>query len=294
MKYNCNVIRDLIPLLVDGVLSDDSRQVIREHLKECPECRGYYKTCARNISLEENTALDPGEIKDKEYLLSYKKKFRSFAVRLVLASLGIFLICLVLFLGVIAKLTVLADSYKTTDLAEYRNFTGHIEGEAQELFNSRSRLLIFPQEIPASAAVNQFYYRCGSSGFDNFYEMILDYTLPHQEFEEEVARLSQLEMEYGSQTRQVTYDTTSFRYPAYVTLFSKFQDYEYALIDGENCRIICVLCCNRDIKKLPLDKEFLPLTDELYADAEGWYGYSIYHFQLSDKGALVVPSPKDD
>lgn len=80
----------------------------------------------------------------------------------------------------------------------------------------------------------------------------------------------------------------------FVTLFSKFNDYEYALTDEENCRIIFVLCCNRDIKKLPLDKEFLPLTDELYADAEGWYGYSIYHFQLSDKGALVVPSPKDD
>ena len=46
-----------------------------------------------------------------------------------------------------------------------------------------------------------------------------------------------------------------------------------------------------DIDRLPINDDFLPVTDELYAGAEGWYGYSMYHFQYSDDGALVIPSP---
>ncbi|WP_024867145.1 zf-HC2 domain-containing protein [Butyrivibrio sp. FCS014] len=38
MKYQCEMIRDLLPLYKDGVCSDSSRQVVEEHLQECPEC----------------------------------------------------------------------------------------------------------------------------------------------------------------------------------------------------------------------------------------------------------------
>lgn len=293
MKYDCNVVRDLMPLLGDGVLSDESKKVIREHLRECPECREYQKNGVKALSLGDDSLLDEPERRDAQYLASFKKKFRRFVLRLVLGVVAGVLLCLLIFLGVIAKLTVFADSYKTTDLSEYRNFTGHIEGEAQELYGSKSRLLIFPEAIPPSSTVNQFYYRCASSGFDNSYQLILDYTLPRDEFEKEVERLSQLKMEYAGQTKRIARDARSFRYPAFVSLFSKFDDYEYALIDEENCRIVCVLCCLYDIDKLPIDDEFLPVTDEAYAGAEGWYGYSMYHFPYSDsdEGGLVIPSP---
>lgn len=291
MKYDCNVIRDLMPLLSDDVLSEESKNVIREHLRECPECREYQKNGVRKLSLGGDALLDEPDRRDAQYLASFKKKFRRLVIRLALAIAGGILLCLLLFLGVIAKLTLFADSYKTTEISEYRNFTGHIEGEAQELYGSRSRLLIFPEEISPSCTVNQFYYRCASSGFDNSYQLILDYALPRDEFEKEVERLSQLKMEYAGQTKQIVCDPRSFRYPAFVSLFSKFGDYEYALIDEENCRIVCVLCCLYDIDRLPINDDFLPVTDELYAGAEGWYGYSMYHFQYSDDGALVIPSP---
>ena len=262
MKYDCNVIRDLMPLLSDDVLSEESKNVIREHLRECPECREYQKNGVRKLSLGGDALLDEPDRRDAQYLASFKKKFRRLVIRLALAIAGGILLCLLLFLGVIAKLTLFG-----------------------------SRLLIFPEEISPSCTVNQFYYRCASSGFDNSYQLILDYALPRDEFEKEVERLSQLKMEYAGQTKQIVCDTRSFRYPAFVSLFSKFGDYEYALIDEENCRIVCVLCCLYDIDRLPINDDFLPVTDELYAGAEGWYGYSMYHFQYSDDGALVIPSP---
>ena len=39
MKYNCNLIRDLLPLYQDQVVSEESAAVVREHLLECPDCR---------------------------------------------------------------------------------------------------------------------------------------------------------------------------------------------------------------------------------------------------------------
>ena len=38
MKLNCNVIRDLLPLYADQICSDESRELVKEHLAECGDC----------------------------------------------------------------------------------------------------------------------------------------------------------------------------------------------------------------------------------------------------------------
>ncbi len=35
----CALVRDLLPLFVDGAVSDESRSFIEEHLKGCDACR---------------------------------------------------------------------------------------------------------------------------------------------------------------------------------------------------------------------------------------------------------------
>lgn len=39
MKYPCEIIRDLLPLYVDDVVSEESRSAVDEHLTECDSCR---------------------------------------------------------------------------------------------------------------------------------------------------------------------------------------------------------------------------------------------------------------
>ena len=39
MKITCNIIEDLLPLYIDDMVSEDSRQLVEEHLKECVACR---------------------------------------------------------------------------------------------------------------------------------------------------------------------------------------------------------------------------------------------------------------
>jgi len=38
MKKNCNIIKDLLPLYIDNVCSEDSKKLIENHLKDCNEC----------------------------------------------------------------------------------------------------------------------------------------------------------------------------------------------------------------------------------------------------------------
>ncbi len=43
MNWKCDVVTDLAPLYHDGVASKASKKLVKEHLRECPECRAYYK-----------------------------------------------------------------------------------------------------------------------------------------------------------------------------------------------------------------------------------------------------------
>lgn len=42
MKYQCEVIKDLLPLYVDDVCSKESKKIIEEHLEICDSCKQYY------------------------------------------------------------------------------------------------------------------------------------------------------------------------------------------------------------------------------------------------------------
>ena len=39
MKTDCDVIRDLLPLYTDEACSEKSRDLVNEHLQECPACQ---------------------------------------------------------------------------------------------------------------------------------------------------------------------------------------------------------------------------------------------------------------
>lgn len=43
MKTECNVVRDLMPLCIDGAASEESKKYVDGHMSECDECRKYYE-----------------------------------------------------------------------------------------------------------------------------------------------------------------------------------------------------------------------------------------------------------
>jgi len=73
-KVKCGVIRDLLPLVVDEVATEDSVELVNAHMEECEGCRGYYEGMTSAIA--RTSAPKPEE--DKAFLsLGRKIKFQA-------------------------------------------------------------------------------------------------------------------------------------------------------------------------------------------------------------------------
>ena len=57
MNKNCDITRDLIPLCLDGVCSESSKDFINEHISTCPQCKQIFddvKTTDVNIKVDDD------------------------------------------------------------------------------------------------------------------------------------------------------------------------------------------------------------------------------------------------
>ena len=39
MKNECNIVRDILPLYVEDMVSEETEKFVKEHLAECKNCR---------------------------------------------------------------------------------------------------------------------------------------------------------------------------------------------------------------------------------------------------------------
>ena len=68
MKYPCAIINDLLPLYADGVCSEESRQAVMEHLKDCACCRKEYEKMEQYAAQTRNHY--PSEVKSTTFIES--------------------------------------------------------------------------------------------------------------------------------------------------------------------------------------------------------------------------------
>ncbi len=54
MKITCDVIQDLMPSYIDGILSEDSQTLVEEHMKNCQECRKMLEIMKEEQGKEQN------------------------------------------------------------------------------------------------------------------------------------------------------------------------------------------------------------------------------------------------
>lgn len=70
----CEIIRDLLPLYIDGLVSEKSKQEIEKHLETCKECQTYYQEMTGEFV---NTVpVSEEDFKDANLIKGIKKKNR--------------------------------------------------------------------------------------------------------------------------------------------------------------------------------------------------------------------------
>ena len=176
-----------------------------------------------------------------------KRKTKGYIVAVISILFSVFLIVLALALSNLAK----GDTReRSQDTADYQKWS---------VPEKYTHFLIFPEEIPAEAEEVEYYYQY-ESGWDRpMSQIYLSYRLNENAYATEQERLSSLNYtDRTGETRSVEYDTTSFGYPADVTIAGYDFCYEYALLNEKEHTIVYIYAMNTVSDDLQFNDEFLP------------------------------------
>lgn len=86
MKDECDVIRDLLPLYADDACSAKSRELVREHLLDCAECRAVL------LNLQKNEIEDRLKSEKRDVIKYGEKRFKRRSATVGSVISGIFMI----------------------------------------------------------------------------------------------------------------------------------------------------------------------------------------------------------
>ena len=93
MNKDCEIIQDLMPLVIDGVCSDKSRDAVEDHVKECPVCAGIYGDLKKELIHEKVPEKKEKKEVDRSLMaLLKKKKVRRFLKPFLLGMLIVALV----------------------------------------------------------------------------------------------------------------------------------------------------------------------------------------------------------
>ena len=155
-KIPCAVIKDLLPLYIDGLTSEETNALVEEHLAECDGCRLTYQVMKENA--EEAAKPTSEDRREIDFLKKNKRKNRS----ILWGSLGLALLLVIIILfarlylvgnevspeavkcrvsgsGEDLVLEILPDGAKHSYVASEFSYSDHVEIEVKE------RLPILPE-----------------------------------------------------------------------------------------------------------------------------------------------------
>lgn len=245
MRMECDIIRDLMPLYAEKMVSAKSGEAVEEHLGECSECRRIYENMmapAPQVQFQ----TQPQE-SFRKYV---RKKKRGYGLKVVLATLaGVAAVLLLRFalvggaIGLLVLDGMAAQVEVDTDVSHYGQYMGET---AEKKYRGKLGVddSIFPEEITADMNVLDYkmvYY----NPWDPQYLSYLVVEYGDADYAAELDRLGSCGLdEYAG-----FYGTQGFD-PAYEVLAAEIDDRNYHglvyALGAEDNRIIYVeiLFCN--------------------------------------------------
>lgn len=171
MKDECSIVRDLLPLYAEGMLSEDSAAFVKEHLDTCEECRALSAGEEPSAPTDADTEQRTGEA---GVLRTLKKKLRKQTwCAIFITAAVVLLVTLMLRLNSIDYLAAISSAeqytfsdrmallfkgdYSDQDKAEAVLSNAHIvfEYSEEEIYND---VLAMPRDEAAYAMGAQVHY----------------------------------------------------------------------------------------------------------------------------------------
>jgi len=124
MRNECNIIRDLLPLYAENMVSSDTADFVGEHLKKCEACRTEYE--------ESKETHPPQEISDAAPLLKLSRKLKARRIQTI-ALTAVFVTAL------------LVSAFAVLDAPVYLPYSEELV--AIEPLGDKGMLLIFDEDV---------------------------------------------------------------------------------------------------------------------------------------------------
>lgn len=263
MRLPCEVIRDLLPLFAEDMVSEESRRLTEEHLAECTACRAAYEAMGApvpDVRFRVDTA--------QEFVRYEKKKKRKLAVTIALISAAVvaayFIVHIALLFGVVGVFLLdgaLSQVKVDTDASHYSRYMGDdAEKEYRDKWGMDESIL--PDKLTDDMQVLEYkmvYYNPWDSQFLSY----LTVTYTQSDFETELDRLA----ECGITQYKDYYGVTGFsgEEDPIAMYADDYQGFVYAIHTPEKENtityvelIFCNYCFDLDYKEY-IPSEYLPL-----------------------------------
>lgn len=102
-KVSCNIIRDILPLYIEGVVSDETREEVKAHLESCGSCRKEYQAMTQSFVLPEAPKIQD---EDERVLKGLKRQIQVKRRKTaVISAIAAAVVMLAVFLGIVLRAT---------------------------------------------------------------------------------------------------------------------------------------------------------------------------------------------
>lgn len=261
MKIDCDIIKDLLPLYVEGLASEKSKAAVEEHLEACEDCKKMYREM-KKPEPKVHYNREPAE-SFRRYVKKEKRKLGiKTAVVMAVIILAVGAVRVFLLGGAFAFLawdSANAEIFEDTDVSHYSLYMGE---NAQEEYVRKWDMdeSIFPEEITDKMHVTDYkmvYYNPWDAQFLSY--LVVEYD--EEAYNAEVERLK------GYDSTEYTGYYGAEGFPEGCTLLAmeadSYHGFVYALEIGDRQivyveLIFCNYFMDLDYKSM-IPEEYLPV-----------------------------------
>ena len=245
MKANtdCNIVADLMALSLDGLTSEESEQLIQEHIQTCKKCQRY----------KENLVLERQE-KEKNEQENDKKIFRAlkrWRYELIGLVLGIFFVVAFIVIILFQPFSGNKDEEVYPVKEHYEQTTDY----GKQDYKGIAGLALFPDDEDVIGQIAEFYYDCKGNKLYQEYQIYLECTYEKESYKVEKQRLLQITDKNTERKVEYSEEEASILC-VYAMLYD--EGYEYALLSEEEGKIIYIYLQGIDRRELVFEEKYLP------------------------------------
>ena len=135
MKINCDVVNDLLPLYVDGALSEASKELVEDHIRECESCSNTLENMKEAIRLPVNQEVRIEETKSLKGLKRMVSNWKKLTAVIALLSVVAIMVLSVMYLNT-KTLEVPYDGSNVTIEKHDDGYYLHYHGKGEILYSA--------------------------------------------------------------------------------------------------------------------------------------------------------------